>query len=171
MSSDTPEGMMENSEEMPEEPRNIDRLVELLTEQADGADFNKERKFGDFLRKFGDFLREVRATIISLKARVTELEGGLAECYRLSGADPDSNEDWRLAANAVAEVRRMREESDQAEAQCAAHVEFLRKRIDHHLQMAEQASTVSPPVLKQYDIMQAEEISAHLSQTTGEERK
>ena len=35
MSSDTPEGMMENSEEMPEEPRNIDRLVELLTEQAE----------------------------------------------------------------------------------------------------------------------------------------
>ena len=63
------------------------------------------------------------------------------------------------------------ERAESAEAQCAAHVEFLRKRIDHHLQMAEQASTVSPPVLKQYDIMQAEEISAHLSQTTGEERK
>jgi len=36
----------------------------------------------------------------------------LAECYRLSGADPDGNEDWRLASNAVEEVRRLRTESD-----------------------------------------------------------
>ena len=41
-----------------------------------------------------------------------ELESALAECYRLSGADPDGDEDWRLACHAVDEVRRLREESD-----------------------------------------------------------
>jgi signal transduction histidine kinase len=38
----------------------------------------------------------------------------LAECYRLSGADPDGNEDWRLAPSAVAEVRRLRHDYDEA---------------------------------------------------------
>ncbi len=39
-------------------------------------------------------------------------EGRLAECFRLTGGDPDGNEDWRLASDAVAEVRRLRKESD-----------------------------------------------------------
>jgi hypothetical protein len=45
-------------------------------------------------------------------ARIEQLEKDLAECFRLSGADPDGNEDWRLAPRAVAEVRRMREDLD-----------------------------------------------------------
>lgn len=40
----------------------------------------------------------------------------LAKCYCLSGADPDMNEDWRLAPLAVAEVTRMRNELDGLEA-------------------------------------------------------
>ena len=36
----------------------------------------------------------------------------LAECYRLSGADPDGNEDWRLAPYAVEAVRELREDYD-----------------------------------------------------------
>lgn len=43
----------------------------------------------------------------------------LAECYRLSGADPDSNEDWRLAPNAVQAVRELRAEYDSACRQLA----------------------------------------------------
>lgn len=36
----------------------------------------------------------------------------LAECYRLSGADPDGNEDWRLARGAVGAVKELREDYD-----------------------------------------------------------
>lgn len=43
-----------------------------------------------------------------------ELIAALAECYRLTGADPDGDEDWRLAQNAVDEVRRLRVELDAA---------------------------------------------------------
>lgn len=34
--------------------------------------------------------------------QIIVLQAALAECYRLTGADPDGNEDWRLAPNAVA---------------------------------------------------------------------
>lgn len=40
----------------------------------------------------------------------------LSECYKLTGADPDGNEDWRLAPRAVEEVRRMRQEFDESES-------------------------------------------------------
>ncbi len=40
------------------------------------------------------------------------LTAQLAECYRLTGADPDGDEDWRLAQHAVEEVKRLREELD-----------------------------------------------------------
>jgi hypothetical protein len=39
----------------------------------------------------------------------------LATCYRLSGADPDGKEDWRLARGAVREVQRMCAELDALE--------------------------------------------------------
>lgn len=44
---------------------------------------------------------------------ITRLQGLLAQCYRLAGADPDGNEDWQLAENAVKEVTRMRKEYDE----------------------------------------------------------
>jgi hypothetical protein len=44
-------------------------------------------------------------------------EKDLAECYRLSGADPDGDEDCKLAPHAVTEVKRMREEFDTAQAE------------------------------------------------------
>lgn len=47
--------------------------------------------------------------------QIIVLQAALAECYRLTGADPDGNEDWRLAPNAVAEVRRLREQADEIE--------------------------------------------------------
>jgi hypothetical protein len=46
--------------------------------------------------------------------KIARLERDLAECYRLSGADPDGDEDWRLAPRAVEEVRRMRQELDES---------------------------------------------------------
>lgn len=47
--------------------------------------------------------------------QIAVLLAALAECYRLTGADPDGNEDWRLASNAIAEVRRLREQADETE--------------------------------------------------------
>lgn len=52
---------------------------------------------------------------LQLIMKVVHLEKQLAECYRLTGADPDGNEDWRLAEQAVSEVKRLREEFDELE--------------------------------------------------------
>lgn len=49
-----------------------------------------------------------------LLAELDRLRSDLAECYRLTGADPDGNEDWRLAPHAVSEVKRLRAEEDAA---------------------------------------------------------
>lgn len=46
-----------------------------------------------------------------------KLEASLAECYRLTGADPDGDSDSMLAQHAVEEVRRLRGESDRAEGE------------------------------------------------------
>lgn len=46
--------------------------------------------------------------------KIVRLEGYLAECYRISGADPDGNEDWRLANLAVGAVRELRNDYDSA---------------------------------------------------------
>ena len=48
----------------------------------------------------------------------------LAECYRLSCADPDGDEDWRLATAAVPEVRRLRKDYDEA---CDENVTLARE--------------------------------------------
>lgn len=45
--------------------------------------------------------------------KIARLEHDLSECYKLTGADPDGNEDWRLAAYARDEVRRFRQEFDE----------------------------------------------------------
>lgn len=45
--------------------------------------------------------------------KIARLEHDLAECFKLTGADPD--EDWKLAQRAVEEVARMRQELDNAE--------------------------------------------------------
>lgn len=50
---------------------------------------------------------------------LSALRAQLAECYRLSGADPDGNDDAHLARYAVQEVRRLREEADETSAQLA----------------------------------------------------
>lgn len=61
-------------------------------------------------------IAELRAKgqIAYWQARCETLTRDLAECYRLSGADPDGDEDWRLAPRAVAAVRQLRADYDQA---------------------------------------------------------
>jgi hypothetical protein len=67
-----------------------------------------------------------RQKVARLEAELFAAQSQLAECFRLSGADPDGNEDWRIAPMAVAEVRRMREESDANESALSA----MRAAID-----------------------------------------
>jgi hypothetical protein len=64
-------------------------------------------------------LREAANAIARLTEHLVAREADLAECFRLTGADPDGNEDWRIARDAVDEVRRLRTESDKAEAALA----------------------------------------------------
>jgi len=55
-----------------------------------------------------------------MRKEIEQRNGWLAECYRISGADPsggmkgDVNEDWRLAQNAVEAVTDFRRDYDEA---------------------------------------------------------
>src|SRR5271154_388847 len=71
-----------------------------------------------------------------LKAQIAALTVQLAECYHLSGADPDGAEDWRLAPHAVTEVRRLREESESEISALTTQVEELKRRYDGWIDMA-----------------------------------
>lgn len=61
-------------------------------------------------------LREERGDQASLvevfEDEAKRLRSDLAECYRITGADPDGDDDAMLARKAVAAVKRLREESD-----------------------------------------------------------
>ncbi len=61
---------------------------------------------------------KVIAIITNAAATLRRYEHDLAECYRLSGADPDGNEDWRLARDAVEAVRELRKNYDDREDAC-----------------------------------------------------
>lgn len=54
------------------------------------------------------------AEIERLREARTEHIAMLAECYRLSGADTDGDEDWRFAPRAVEAVRELRTDYDEA---------------------------------------------------------
>lgn len=69
----------------------------------------------DAIRRGGEWARKATEEAECnkpLRAEIERLTGQLAECYRLTGADPDGNEDWRLAPQAVVEVKRLREQTD-----------------------------------------------------------
>lgn len=68
---------------------------------------------------YDELWESVEARERILLARVAELEKDLADCFRLTGADPDGNEDWRLARDAVKEVAAMRTDLDLEEARVA----------------------------------------------------
>lgn len=80
-----------------------------------------------------DAMKRWSAEREELRAEVRRLQADLAECYRLSGADPDGNEDWRIAPYAVVEVERLRRESDEAEARVAQLEDGLAFAL-HYLQ-------------------------------------
>lgn len=85
---------------------------------------------------FEMMLKSQRATTDAVLARAEkelpdrcDLIARLAECYRWSGADPDGNEDWRLAEHAVEEVKRLREESDAENARLDAENAALKSQL------------------------------------------
>lgn len=60
---------------------------------------------------------EIRAALAAGAAALREIDtlrAQLAECYRLTGADPDGNEDAMLAPHAVDEVRRLRMDGEKS---------------------------------------------------------
>ena len=64
------------------------------------------------------------------QADVERLTKIAADCYRLSGADPDGNEDWRLARDAVQAVANLRTYSDAAEARADALARQVQAQAD-----------------------------------------
>lgn len=80
-----------------------------------------------------------RAQVEQIVAQaVAASEAALAECYRLTGADPDGNEDWRLAPEAVAEVARLRKECDLAEQNNVGSLNAAKR--EHELRKAAEAA-------------------------------
>ena len=66
---------------------------------------------------------------VDLQTDADMLTSRLAECYRQTGADPDGNEDWRLAEHAIDEVSNIRKAKEAAERQVLALREALKKLI------------------------------------------
>ena len=54
----------------------------------------------------------VTTELRGMSAEIRRLQGVLADCYRATGADPDGNEDWRLADKALDRVRSLRKVYD-----------------------------------------------------------
>lgn len=73
---------------------------------------NGETSCNDLLDLSRERCAHLEAEVRRLLDQSERLTSNLAECYRLSGADPDGNEDRRLAPHAVEEVARLRDESD-----------------------------------------------------------
>ncbi len=67
----------------------------------------------DWQAKVTDLEQQLAAAAVErdrLQAERDKALRNLAECYRLTGADPDDNDDWRLAGHAIQEVARLRDE-------------------------------------------------------------
>jgi len=67
---------------------------------------------------------------------IRELEGRLAECYRLTGSDPDGDSDSMLANLAVAAVKELREEGDEAQAQHDALYSAVEEEVERYRGLA-----------------------------------
>lgn len=60
---------------------------------------------------------------------VERLTTMLADCYRESGADPDGNEDWRLAESAVRAVKETRADAEREADELEAERHTVRKQL------------------------------------------
>jgi hypothetical protein len=59
-------------------------------------------------------IKDALADLLDVRRERDERNGWLAECYRQSGADPEDDEDWRLAPNAVGAIKELRADYDDA---------------------------------------------------------
>ena len=82
-------------------------------------------------------LDEPNETVLALMAEVRALReerdrhvAALAECYRLTGADPDGNADRHLAPYAVSEVGRLRDELDEVDEANVALRDGIRTKCE-----------------------------------------
>lgn len=99
-----------------------------------------------------------------------EMIEALAECYCLSGADPDGNEPWRLAPRATREVARLRVEADESDDRV---VELEAELGECYLKIGELGELLDseegqPPV---YAEMSLEELIEHAGQKLGDKFK
>jgi len=78
--------------------------------------------------KYEDCVQEIALTKADAQATIAALQAQLATCFKLSGADPDGNEDWRLAPHAVEEVTRLRNDCDELGDEIGALREQLTQR-------------------------------------------
>lgn len=74
--------------------------------------FERKRDYDDHILRYDNALTAAREAQARATQERDEAREMLAECYRLSGADTDGAEAVHLYPYAVAEVRRLREESD-----------------------------------------------------------
>jgi len=111
-------------------------VAQLLTQHPSGGQEGGVEEGAD--EENARLLQEVEYLRDQLRQQVERLEHDLAECYRLTGADPDSDPDWMLAMHAVQEVRELREEADKAgeweerASVAERHRTTLLGRIDKH---------------------------------------
>lgn len=102
----------------------------LAAKDAEIADANKDFKWMSQQAATRTAERDEALTQLQQVTQERDtLIGQLAECYRLSGADPDGDSDAHLAPYAVQEVRRLREESDADNKQLDAKVTRLRDAL------------------------------------------
>lgn len=114
---------------------------------------------------YAEMLVGYERTIDGQATAIREKDHALAECFRLSGADPDGNEDWRLAPRAVDEVRTMRRRLDEAEA---AQSE-LRSALQDALTREQEATHEAHEARRAISDLQSRELSEERRQRLAED--
>jgi hypothetical protein len=127
------------------------------------ADIERLRDTADGARSVADGHTEVLADAANIEAAADELEtlqAQLAECYRLTGEDPDGAPDSMLAEHAVEAVREMRTLHDEQGAQELA----LREKAEQKLSALQEAVDFEVGCMEHY----AEEKGGMLGKLAGE---
>ena len=89
---------------------------QAVAEEPAGEPVSDERLRAARVSTLETQLAEALQTAVRIAGERDDARAQLATCYRLTGADPDGDDDWRLAQRTVTEVKRLREECDAAES-------------------------------------------------------
>lgn len=101
-----------------------ERLAVIRTRHEMEAEYHTDQTAAHFDRGWLLVHADSQAAEIErLREARTEHIAMLAECFRLSGADCDGDEDWRIAPRAVEAVRELRTDYDEA---CEANDKAMR---------------------------------------------